>query len=234
MRDSSDLQRRRPASSRTKSSRGTTTIRRRKRKSDPNKTACIATLAFAAVFAPLGYVANRFLGHADTSDVPQDQRFLQDWKPKPKHPDSHSDTSKDDTKLAERETRYNSLYRKKFGASEVGYDIYNCPPTPPRDYPKAWSVPDVLTNWNPNDVTTLPPNHRDVYHSLCIFDYVTQYDTALAYRNAEKPFVIRNDPKVDKVVKKWDDGGEYLHAALGDVEEHRVERSPVNNFMWYR
>ncbi|KAL3764885.1 hypothetical protein ACHAWO_006733 [Cyclotella atomus] len=230
MRDSSDLQRRRPASSRTKSSGGTTTIRRRKRKSDPNRTACVAALAFVAVFAPLGFIANRFIGHADTLDAPLDHRFLQEWKPKLKH----TDTTTDDTKSAERETRYHSLYHKKFGTSELGYDVYDCPPTPPPDYPKAWSVPDVLTNWNPKDVTTLPPNHRDVYHSLCIFDYVTQYDIALTYRNAEKPFVIRNDPKVDKVVEKWDDGGDYLHSVLGDEEDHRVERSPVNNFMWYR
>lgn len=192
----------------------------------------MATAAFVAIFVPLGFVANRLLGHGDV-DAPKDQRFLEDWKPKHKHQISHFDINTD-SKSAEREARYNSLYHKKFGASELGYDVYNCPPTPPRDYPKAWSVPELLTNWNPNDVTTLPPNHRDVYHSLCIFDYETQYDIALAYRNAEKPFVIRNDPKVTKVVDKWDDGGEYLHTVLGDVEEHRVERSPVNNFMWYR
>jgi hypothetical protein len=58
---------------------------------------------------------------------------------------------------------------------------------------------------------------------------------ALTYRNAEKPFVIRNDPKVMSVVQKWDDGsGDYLHQVLGDVEQFRTERSPVNSFMWYR
>lgn len=235
--NSSDLQRRRPASSGVKSSRSTTTIRRRKRRSDPNRSACVATVSFVAIFVPLGFVANRLLGRGgdgSADGAAQGARFLKDWQPKHKHPISHFNLSTD-LKSAEREERYSSLYQSKFGASELGYDIYNCPPTPPNDYPKHWSVPEVLTNWNPNDVTTLPPNHREVHHSLCIFDYETQYDIALTYRNAEKPFVIRNDPKVMKVVEKWDDGfGDYLHTVLGDVEEHRVERSPVNNFMWYR
>ena len=228
--DSGDLQRRRPASSRAKPSRDrTTTVRRRKRKSDPNRSACVATVAFIAIFVPLGFLANRRLGH-----TPQGGRILQGWKPKHKHPISHFDISTD-ARSAERESRYNSLYRKKFDASQLGYDVFNCPPTPPIGYPRTWLVPEVLTSWNPNDVTTIAPSHRDVYHSLCIFDHETQYDIALTYRNAEKPFIMRNDPSVMKVVDKWDDGyGDYLHTALGDVEEHRVERSPVNNFMWYR
>jgi len=69
---------------------------------------------------------------------------------------------------------------------------------------------------------------------LCVFDYEKHYEIALTYRNLEKPFVIRNDPKVMAVVRKWDDDPEYLHKVLGDVEEYRTERSPVNQFMWYR
>jgi hypothetical protein len=227
---SSDLQRRRKASSRVESSQGGTTFRRRKRKSASNKTAFLATVAFVAVFIPLVFIANRLFGNnSDTNS--QGKRLLQDLMPK--RSISHYDISTD-PKSAEREDRYSSLYRKKFSAADLGYDVYNCPPKPPRDYPKAWSVPEVLTNWNPNDVITIPPNHRDVYHSLCIFDYQTQYDIALTYRNAEKPFVIRNDPKVTSVVEKWDDHGEYLHTILGDNEEFRTERSPVNSFMWYR
>ena len=181
-------------------------------------------------------MANKLLGWSDNAGVDnlQQSRYLKDTTAKRKHPISHFDINTD-PKSAEREERYNSLYQKKFSASELGYDVYNCPPTPPPDYPKAWPVDELLTNWNPNDVTTLPPHNRNVYHSLCIFDHETQYDIALTYRNAEKPFVIRNDPKVTKVVEKWDDGsGDYLHKVLGDVEEHRVERSPVNSFMWYR
>lgn len=134
----------------------------------------------------------------------------------------------------ERETRYQSLYRPKFDESTLGYDIYNCPPTPPHGYPKAWKTTEVLRNWNPTDVTTLPPSHRNIYQGLCVFDYQTQYETALTYRNAEKPFVIRNDPKVTSVARRWEDDPEYLHRALGDMEEFRTERSPGNLFMWYR
>jgi hypothetical protein len=81
------------------------------------------------------------------------------------------------------------LYRYKFSKSELGYDIYNCPPTPPDGYPRAWPITDIISNWNPNDVTTISPSYREVHHSLCIFDYQTQYEAALAYRDAEKPFV---------------------------------------------
>eukprot|EP00804_Cyclotella_cryptica_P007364 CCRYP_002588-RB/>CCRYP_002588-RB protein AED:0.02 eAED:0.02 QI:61/1/1/1/1/1/2/431/515 len=234
--ESSDLQRRRTTSSREKSSRGNTVIRRRKRKPDPNRTACLATVAFVGFFVPLAFVANRLLGRSDdvNPDAGHENRLLQGWKPKSKVSNSEKGTAAD-SRYAERERRYKSLYRRKFDSSELGYDVYNCPTTPPRDYPKAWSVPLLLTNWNPNDVTTLPPDHREVFHSLCIFDYQTQYDVALTYRNAEKPFVIRNDPKVMSVVQKWDDeSGDYLHQILGDVEQFRTERSPVNSFMWYR
>lgn len=81
------------------------------------------------------------------------------------------------------------LYRHKFSTQELGYDIYNCPSVPPEDYPKSWPVTDIITNWNPNDVTTLTPRHRDVYHSLCIFDYGTQLEVARVYRDKEVPFV---------------------------------------------
>ena len=231
-----DLQRRRPASSRVKSSRGNTAVRRRKRKSDRSRRACIFTLAFVVVFVPLGWIANRLLRSSGNDDAGTSRgaRYLQDWMPKQAHSIAHYKLLTDQ-KSHEKEQRYESLYKKKFDTSYLGYDVHHCPPTPPHDYPKAWSAPEVLTNWNPNDVTTLLPNHRDVYHSLCIFDYQTQYETALAYRNAEKPFVIRNDPNVMSTVAKWDDNqGDYLHTVLGDAEEHRVERSPVNNFMWYR
>ena len=75
-----------------------------------------------------------------------------------------------------------------------------------------------------------------MHHSLCIFDYTitTQYSTAVTYRNAEQPFVIRNDPKVVSVSRRWEDDNEYLHRIFGDTTEFRTERSPNTQFMWYR
>lgn len=125
---------------------------------------------------------------------------LKDWKPRLKKSLAASLMHNNDEKagaskrahmnhLQSKHEANGELYRHKFSADELGYDIYNCPVTPPEDYPKAWPVTDIIDNWNPNEVTTIPPKYREVYHSLCIFDYQMQYEAALAYRNAEKPFV---------------------------------------------
>jgi hypothetical protein len=137
-----------------------------------------------------------------------------DWKPKPRlrmtqekvgaimhNNDEKANTSKRVVKRAAKSQGdteplidpkdSRSLYRYKFSAADLGYDIYDCPTTPPKDYPRAWSITDIISNWNPNDVTTIPPSYREVYHSLCVFDFQTQYETALAYRDAEKPFVSK-------------------------------------------
>jgi len=134
-----------------------------------------------------------------------------------------------------RKQQYQSLYKHKYDASIIGYDIYNCPSTPPNNYPMSWTVTEVLTNWPPLDVvTTTKTRPRHVHHSICIFDHATQYDIALIYRNAELPFILQNDPAVLSTARKWSDDTDYLHAALGDTTKYRVERSPINYFMWYR
>ena len=134
-----------------------------------------------------------------------------------------------------RKQKHQSLYKHKYDATIIGYDIYNCPSTPPNNYPMSWTVTEVLTNWPPLDViTTNKTLPRYVHHSLCIFNFVTQYDTALIYRNAELPFIIQNDPTVLATARKWSDNTEYLHTVLGDTIKYRVERSPINYFMWYR
>lgn len=262
--DSSDLQQRRPKPSssgrptRTKSSGiGSGGVKRRRRKAERNniRTVCIVISSLVVVILPLDLLGGRLFGNdSSSSDSAASgsstgggggRRFLQNWKPKSNAPSKYERLQHDAAlsnnqqstsyNKQQREDRYNSLYRPKFSSSTLGYDIYNCPPTPPQHYPMAWPIPEVLTNWNVNDVTTIAPNYRQVYQGLCIFDYNTQYDIALTYRNAELPFVIRGDPKVERVVEKWDDGtGEYLHSVLGDVEEYRTERSPTTSFMWYR
>ena len=135
----------------------------------------------------------------------------------------------------ERKRRYRSLYKHKYDASIIGYDVYNCPSIPPDNYPMSWTVTEVLTNWPPLDViTTSKTRPRTVHHSLCIFDHATQYDIALIYRNAELPFILQNDPAVLSTSRKWSDDTDYLHTMLGDTTKYRVERSPINYFMWYR
>jgi len=179
------------------------------------------------------------------ASVPSDnnsKQFLRNWKPKrPKHKNADPKLhvpSLDELELEERaktrEQRYKSLYHPKFDESHLGYDIYDCPPKPPPNYPAAWTTVEVLGNWNPNDVTTISPDRREVYQGLCYFDHETQYDRALAYRKAEKPFVMYNDLQVVKTARQWEDDPEYLHRVFGDEREFRTERSPNTFFMWYR
>jgi len=59
----------------------------------------------------------------------------------------------------------------------------------------------------------------NVYQGLCVFDYTKDYDKAMAYRNAELPFVVVNDPAVAKTVERWNEPG-YLEEMLGE-EPHR-------------
>ena len=236
--ESIDIIRRRPIPAAYETSQ-TTSIRksvvrsgrRKKNSAGGDRAACIAMIAFAAIFIPLGLLMKSCLGRGSTAagvgttdsnsnnGGPNPGNFVQNWKPKSlRSGHGNNNVALDTTKTTRKttvdnpkEARYQSLYQPKFDQSNLGYDIYNCPSAPPDDYPRAWSATEVLTNWNPNDVTTIPPNYREIYHSLCIFDFQTQYDTALAYRNAEKPFIIRNDPNVMNVVKRWDDDLEYLH-----------------------
>lgn len=143
-----------------------------------------------------------------------------------------------------RKKQYQSLYKHKYDATILGYDVYNCPSTPPNNYPMSWTVTEVLTNWPPLHVTTttttntsLPPLFHAVHHGLCIFDHATQYDTALIYRNAELPFILQNDPAVLSTARKWSDNTDYLYTMLsgdGSTTKYRIERSPINYFIWYR
>lgn len=112
---------------------------------------------------------------------------------------------------------------------QVPYDIYDCPETPPVGYPFAWNVMTVLNNWQPDN--TSPPASNQIYQGLCVFDYQTDYDKAVLYRNAELPFVVINDPNVAATAERWNQPG-YMEELLGD-EPHRTEYSKNNHFMYY-
>lgn len=261
--DNTDLQQRRTTRSSKRRAATSSTVNRRRavrtrKSSDANKNAAVVvilTILIAAIAIPIILISNHLIGSSGSSSSSisspstSDNRFLQQWKPKQSsaaenvisngNKNSYTNNAAAQERTKQREERYKSLYRPKFDASTLGYDIYNCPFNPPPDYPKAWKTTEVLSNWNPNDVTTISPSYREVYHGLCIFDYTTQYNEALNYRNLEKPFVIKNDPRVMTVVDRWNDAeddsvGEYLHRVFGDSDEFRTERSPNNQFMWYR
>lgn len=109
----------------------------------------------------------------------------------------------------------------------VPYDIFNCPDEPPEGYPYAWNLLEILKAWPPDD-----PNPRpQVYQGLCVFDFEKDQEKALAYREEELPFVVRNDPEVLRTVQRWNDP-EYMHRMLEGVR-HRAEYSESNHFMYW-
>lgn len=235
------------SSSRTQSSysngkRPASNSRRRKKQQPSNIALRAAIFVISFILATLVIVANHLFGtnatnSASTNNVNKRDLLRFYLRNKDKGMASIPDDVNDPAAKAraeQREARYHSLYRPKFNQTQLGYDIYNCPSTPPENYPMAWTTVEVLRNWMPHDVTTIAPANRQIYQGLCVFDYTTQYDAALTYRNAELPFIIRNDPNVMSVARRWEDDTEYLHNALGDERLFRTERSPVNDFMWYR
>lgn len=110
----------------------------------------------------------------------------------------------------------------------IGYDVFNCPDDPPENYPFEYPILDVLNNWNPDNPTPV----TEIYQGICVFQYATEYDKAVRYREAEVPFVIRDDPQVLRTVERWNQP-EYLEKILGD-EPHRAEYSENNHFMYWQ
>lgn len=99
-------------------------------------------------------------------------------------------------------------------------------PDIPRD-PALVPLLDIIANWNPNNVT-IPPHH---YHSLCRFDYQTEYDKALQYREADVPLVVYNIPELADAVTQWATPG-YLEKLLGR-KAYPVDVSQSNHFRYY-
>lgn len=108
------------------------------------------------------------------------------------------------------------------------FESISCPEIPDPSYPKTYPMKDVLDNWNPDD-NTIPPFH---YNSICYFNYVTEYQKALNYRQAEVPFVVYNVPEVQEVVEKWN-SMEYLNKKVGPNKKYTTATSQDNHFMYY-
>ena len=107
------------------------------------------------------------------------------------------------------------------------FDVYNCPSVPPLGYPYSWNILDILHHWPADD----PEPRLELFQGICVFDYVKDHDKALAYRNAEVPFVVTGDPAVAKVVERWNTP-HYMEALLGDVE-YEAEYSVNNHFLFW-
>ena len=122
------------------------------------------------------------------------------------------------------------LRRNKYESmkpEELPYDVNNCPLYPPEGYPYAWSAMDLVENWPPDDPTPRPK----IYNGICVFDYETELEKAKIYREAEVPFVVRDDPQVLRTAERWNHPG-YMLNMLSDTP-HRTEYSPDNHFMYW-
>ena len=122
--------------------------------------------------------------------------------------------------------------------SNLPYDIYDCPTHPPSNYPYEYPLMDILSNWNPNNTTFDSIHHRPkIYAAICRFDYTkpNHIQKALNYRNAEVPFVLRNDPSVLSVVQRWNTPN-YLSNLLnqGVEKKYKNEYSETNHLMYFR
>jgi hypothetical protein len=80
------------------------------------------------------------------------------------------------------------------------------------------------------DDATVPPFHFD---SICRFDYQTEYNKAIAYRDAEVPFIVYNAPEVSEVTERWK-SMEYINELVGPTRQYETETSESNHFMYFR
>ncbi len=107
--------------------------------------------------------------------------------------------------------------------------MINCPEIPEANYPKAYPIKSLLDNWNTDD-TNIPSMH---YDSICKFDFNTEYNKAMNYRRAERPFIVYNVPEVNDVVEKWKDPN-YLEEKLGKDTAYKSSSSIDNHFMYFK
>lgn len=138
---------------------------------------------------------------------------------------------------------------------KLGYDIFNCPETPPNDYPVDFPTERLIRHW---PLTQSMPNFYDdddddgdaessanenrkpddgtprSYFSLCVFDYEKEYKTILRYRLAEVPFVVRNDPEVAATVERWSNDEYRSHLFGSNQVSHRAEEARTNQFLFWR
>ena len=116
-------------------------------------------------------------------------------------------------------------------ASQLPYDIHDCPLAPPPNYPFSWNVMDVLDNWNPDETEILPST---IYQGVCVFDWNKEGDEEKAenYRQSEVPFVIQNYPESLRASERWMTSPNYLEELIGD-ESIVTEHSRTNHFQFW-
>ena len=133
----------------------------------------------------------------------------------------------DERSLSFTKSLHKHTYRPFKIPEDSYYDIYNCPYEPPEGYPYAWNILDLLNHWPPDDTTP----RSEIHQGWCVFDYATEYNKAMHYRDQELPFVVRGDPQVAAAVERWNAPG-YMEQLMNTVP-HRAEYSGSNHFLYW-
>jgi hypothetical protein len=124
-------------------------------------------------------------------------------------------TNHHDSLVALVEHQYQYYYYEPIRKPSDTYTVFNCPETPPRDYPREYPILDVRRKNK--------KSKKIIHQGVCVFDFaklstsnVTVTKTRIQiqkYRAAEVPFVVRNDPAVIESAVLWSNI-EYLSERL--------------------
>ena len=111
----------------------------------------------------------------------------------------------------------------------------DCSKPPAEGYPQKVPISEIVKNWNPDNPYDPP---KQMYSSLCRFDYQKEYEMALLYRDAEVPFQLYNVPEMNEVARKWSDDN-YIRRKLGSTKYKCEASNPggeanhgANHFMY--
>ena len=115
--------------------------------------------------------------------------------------------------------------------SDLPYDIYHCPETPPPNYPYEWNILQVLDHWSIDDTNV--PLHDYWHQGLCVFDARIHGSLIETYLAAEVPFVLQHHAQVVATAERWSTPG-YLDQLLGSQRRQTSEHSINNHFMFWR
>eukprot|EP00977_Amphora_coffeiformis_P023005 scaffold12058_cov163-Amphora_coffeaeformis.AAC.2 len=131
--------------------------------------------------------------------------------------------------------------------ASTGFDPFECPDTPPPNYPWHYSLVDMLKEWpvdqlhwpaattyDNNNINNTSSDHQHpyLYHSLCIFDWDRPEHRERMRRyqiDFDVPFVLRNQPEFVQAAERWMNPG-YLQGLIGN-EPQRNEHSFQSNHL---
>ena len=143
-----------------------------------------------------------------------------------------------------RTTKVDEGIRQATSLQQLAFDPFDCPETPPPNYPLHYSLVDMLKDWPVDqlqwpdattydeDSRTIIHHHPYLYHSLCIFDWDRPEHRQRMRRyqiDYDVPFVLRNQPEFMQAAERWMHPN-YLQRLIGH-EPHRTEHSFQTNHL---